>query len=131
MSIAGKRVMVADDDRSVTELLRRVLMKAGCDVSVVGDGEEALARLAEGQVDLLFVDRNMPRLSGHEVARRVRTLYPDIAVAMITALDEPLDEEDARWLDHWVAKPVRHLVEIEEAAELALQVRALARGRAT
>jgi putative two-component system response regulator len=66
------RVLVADDDRLSTELLRRTLVHEGFDVAMAGDGEKALAMMAGGEFRVLICDWEMPGLTGPELCRRVR-----------------------------------------------------------
>lgn len=68
----GARVLVAEDDDDVAELLRQVLVEDGCLVTRARDGREAL-RLARAEpFDLILLDRLMPQLDGSEVCRGLR-----------------------------------------------------------
>ena len=62
-------ILVVDDDQAVRDALRRALRMQGYDVSLAGDGEEALLKLRAnpGATDLLIVDILMPRLNGLEM----------------------------------------------------------------
>ncbi|MAE75118.1 MAG: hypothetical protein CL675_13580 [Bdellovibrionaceae bacterium] len=57
-------------------------------------GEEALQLLKTHKVDLVFTDARMPRMDGHEFAKRARDLYPEIPVFMITGYAGEITEED-------------------------------------
>src|SRR4030095_4491554 len=65
------RVLVADDEKNLRELLVRELSRKGHAVEGVGDGEAALERLRDDPPDVLILDMKMPRLEGIEVLRRL------------------------------------------------------------
>lgn len=65
-------ILVVDDDPHIRELLAFALGKAGMNVVEAGDGEDALARIAQRMPDLMVLDINMPRLSGLDLCRRLR-----------------------------------------------------------
>ena len=67
-------ILVVDDDQAVRDALGGALRMQGYDVSVAGDGEEALLKLRANPAatDLLIVDILMPRLDGLEMTRRLR-----------------------------------------------------------
>ncbi len=66
--LAGLRVLVADDNALNRSVLSRMLEHAGLHVTLANDGEEALAVLTEGDIDLAFIDVNMPVMDGIELA---------------------------------------------------------------
>ncbi len=66
------RVLVADDEAHIREVVQYALVRDGHTVDTAADGEQALARLARGGVDLLVLDVLMPELDGLAVCRRVR-----------------------------------------------------------
>ena len=77
-SIAGLRILVVDDDPSAIELIREVLLQAGCDVrgSRTSD-DEVLRTLAEWRPDVLISDIEMPGQDGYTLIRKVRALHPE------------------------------------------------------
>ena len=79
------RILVADDEPSIRWLLERLLRQAGHTVTVVEDGETALARASTEAFDLAFLDVRMPGLDGLEVLSRLRTDAPETAVIVMTA----------------------------------------------
>ncbi|MCL6432165.1 MAG: response regulator transcription factor [Anaerolineae bacterium] len=88
--MAPIRVILADDHAVVRKGIRQILEEAG-DIEVVaeaGDGEEALALVAEHNPDVLVLDIRMPRLSGVDVTRRVAAEYPGLRVLVLTAYDD-------------------------------------------
>jgi two-component system, OmpR family, phosphate regulon response regulator PhoB len=103
------RVLVAEDDQSISQLLSYNLEKQGYDVDVALDGEEALLRVEENMPDLVLLDWMLPKVAGIEVCRRLRA-RPDarnIPIIMLTARGEETDR--IRGLDtgadDYVVKP--------------------------
>lgn len=68
------RIVVADDDRLARELLAGILRSAGHSVDAVSDGQEAVERVSQGGVDLVLLDIVMPRLSGLEACRLLKSM---------------------------------------------------------
>lgn len=66
------RILVADDEVDIQEILCMVLEQIGFDVESVGTGQEALEKIAQGQYDALITDINMPKLKGDELILRIR-----------------------------------------------------------
>ena len=84
---AGARVLVADDDDLVAEVLRLMLEEDGCSVSHACDGVEAIRMAREEPFDLILLDRQMPRLDGMAVCRVLRSDpgLRGVPVIMLTA----------------------------------------------
>lgn len=88
------RILVAEDERSVAEVMRLTLSRQGWQVDIAGDGLEAVAQALAEQYDLILMDHRMPRCSGMEAARRIRAARPEQRMAMVTGspTDEALDQ---------------------------------------
>lgn len=83
------RVLVVDDEVPVRMLLSRMLTHKGYEVDSAADGREALD-LAGGRLyDLAFTDIMMPGMNGIELVERLLECQPDLAVIMVTAVDDP------------------------------------------
>ncbi len=78
------RILVADDEPPVVQLLSDDLTEQGFEVSGAHSGVQALARLSEEQPDVVLRDVRMPELDGVEVLRRIRENYPRLAVLMVS-----------------------------------------------
>ncbi len=89
--MAGVKVLVVEDDPAVRGSLERSLRFEGYDVVTAGDGESALAVLAEQAPDAVLLDLGLPRLGGVEVCRRMRTAGDTTPVLMLTARDATSD----------------------------------------
>jgi two-component system response regulator PilR (NtrC family) len=79
------RILVADDERSMRELLAIVLRREGYDVLLAENGREAIALIEKEPVDLLISDIKMPDVSGVDVLRAAKRVDQDILGIMITA----------------------------------------------
>jgi DNA-binding response OmpR family regulator len=66
------KILIADDDIELREILNFALCQAGYLVVQAADGAEALERFGEEHPDLVILDVNMPRMNGFEVCRRIR-----------------------------------------------------------
>lgn len=77
-----RRILVADDERSVRDLTKRMLERAGYEVVAVEDGVQALETATDGvgAFDLMFFDVVMPRMNGREAADRIHEHHPKLPV---------------------------------------------------
>jgi two-component system, NtrC family, response regulator PilR len=82
---APKRILVADDERSLRELLAIVLRREGHEVQLAESGAAALAALKRGPLDLLISDIKMPDMSGVEVLRAAKATDASLPAIMMTA----------------------------------------------
>jgi two-component system cell cycle sensor histidine kinase/response regulator CckA len=80
--LGTETVLLVEDDPEVQSLLLRVLVQAGYEVSLAGDGAEALVVAARMDVpaDLLITDLIMPRMGGRELASQLQFMYPALRV---------------------------------------------------
>ncbi|NLE38392.1 MAG: response regulator [Pirellulaceae bacterium] len=106
----SKKILLCDDDLPILRAAEFKIKRAGHDVRVATDGEEAWERIEESIPDILVTDCQMPRLGGLGLVERVRSHEATrrIPVLMLTAKGFELDEEDlARRLEirELIAKP--------------------------
>lgn len=84
------RVLVVDDVPQVREVVGRGLTRAGYQVSVAGDGRDALNKLSHGpHIDAVVTDIEMPVMNGAELAAKVLDGYPGIPVLFVSSDDPP------------------------------------------
>jgi excisionase family DNA binding protein len=83
-AVARPRVLVADDEASIRDLLAKTLALAEYEVDLVPDGRSAIERLRIMPYDLLITDLKMPGVDGLAVIREARRLRADIPVIIIT-----------------------------------------------
>lgn len=86
-----RHILVVDDDRHITELLRRALAHEGYTVAIASEGEEGLRAVIDRPPDLVILDVMMPGMDGFEVARRLREGGTGAPILMLTARDEVAD----------------------------------------
>jgi two-component system cell cycle response regulator len=110
---AGSKILVVDDNSQNLELLVACLDSTGCQVSTACDGLEALEKVRSDRFDLILLDIMMPRMSGFEVCRKLKSdpETRDIPIIMVTALTELGDIERGVecGTDDFISKPVNRL----------------------
>ena len=116
------RLLVMEDDDDVAAPLLRALAREGHEVSRVALGAEGLARVAEGDIDLVLLDLGLPDIDGLDVCRQLRENGYEGGVLMLTARSSELDRVDGLDVgaDDYLAKPFG-------LAELQARTRALLR----
>ncbi len=82
------RILIVDDEPYICDLLKRWLDGEGYACSTAADGETALELLNREKFDLLVSDIMMPRMSGIDLLMVMKPLFPDVAVIMVTAVDD-------------------------------------------
>lgn len=100
------KILVVDDEKPISDIIKFNLEKEGYDVVTAADGEEAIAKVDDEQPDLILLDLMLPKIDGLEVARRVRTKYTT-PIIMVTAKDSEIDKVLGLELgaDDYVTKP--------------------------
>src|SRR5437660_395051 len=120
------RVLIADDNPQGVELLEAYLGETDYDIQTAADGEETLRKVRAWQPDVILLDIMMPKISGFEVCKRLRadSATRDIAILMVTALDQPSDVDRAveAGTNDFVTKPINK-------TELLLRVGSALRSR--
>ncbi len=89
---SGERVLLVDDEESLTVMTAEVLAQLGYEAAAFTDGREALAafELAPEAFHVVVTDEVMPVLTGTEIARRVRRLRPDLPVVLMSGYSGPI-----------------------------------------
>jgi two-component system response regulator AtoC len=91
----GYRILIADDEKSVRFVLKELLTREGCQVDEAVDGEQAVEMARRNGYDLYLLDMKMPRMNGMDALVRIRGLYPDAMMIMITAFGSQAHSLDA------------------------------------
>ena len=87
-----KRVLVVDDSATVREVEKKILESAGFSVDTAVDGVDGWNVVRLSKYDLVVSDVDMPRMSGLGLTSKIRTLYPDLPVVIISYKDRPEDK---------------------------------------
>ncbi|MEW5743052.1 MAG: response regulator [Myxococcota bacterium] len=100
-------VLVVDDEPVITSLLQSVLGRLGHRVTTVNSSARALELMTAGKFDLLITDKNMPGLSGVDLAKAARERQPGLLVMLITAFASKESASELRKLgiDDYIKKP--------------------------
>jgi len=101
------KILVVDDEKPISDIVKFNLEKEGYEVSVAYDGEEALEKVEEGETpDLIILDLMLPKKDGLEVCREVRKTH-NMPIIMVTAKDQEIDKVLGLELgaDDYVTKP--------------------------
>ena len=108
-SLTGVRVMVIDDSNTIRRSAEIFLMQAGCQVILAENGFDALAKIADHQPDLIFVDIMMPRLDGYQTCALIKqnALLKSTPVIMLSSKDGVFDRARGRLAgsDRYLTKP--------------------------
>lgn len=102
----AKKVLVVDDEKPISDIIKFNLEKEGYEVVVAYDGEEALQKVESESPDLIVLDLMLPKIDGLEVAKQVRAKR-STPIIMVTAKDSELDKVLGLELgaDDYVTKP--------------------------
>jgi two-component system, OmpR family, alkaline phosphatase synthesis response regulator PhoP len=124
--LPDSKVLIVDDNPQNIELLAAFLESLPCKIITASDGMDALDKVAGEKPDLILLDIMMPRMSGFQVCRKLKSdpRTRDIQILMVTALNELGDIEQASecGTDDFVSKPVNKF-------ELLTRVKSLLRVR--
>ncbi len=125
-TVRPMRILFADDEASIQELMRIELPRLGHEATVCPDGRTALAAIERTSYDCVLVDLDMPGVGGMEVIARVRETSPDTEVVIITGKSsvETAIEAVRRGVCEYLTKPCR-LAEIQAVLERVRQRREL------
>ncbi len=83
--MAGRRVLVVDDEKNIRLTLTQSLRALELETDAAMNGEEALSKIQREPYDLMLLDLRMPGMDGMEVLRRARQLRPELPVVILTA----------------------------------------------
>jgi two-component system, OmpR family, response regulator ResD len=121
LAMTHTKVLVADDDPNVCEIIRLYFAKQQIDLVVASDGRQALELVEKESPDMIILDVMMPQMDGFEACREIRKRW-DTPIIMLTAKDEEFDRVLGLELgaDDYVTKPF-------SPRELVARIRAILR----
>jgi len=101
-----KKVLIVEDEKPISDILRFNLEQEGYKVEAAFDGEEALKKVYQFQPDLMLLDVMLPKLDGFQVCRKIRENF-NIPIIMLTAKEEEVDKVLGLELgaDDYITKP--------------------------
>ena len=107
--LKGVKVMVIDDSNTIRRSAEIFLNQAGCEVILAQDGFDALAKIADHEPDVVFVDIMMPRLDGYQTCSLIKrnAKYRTTPVIMLSSKDGLFDRARGRMVgsDEYLTKP--------------------------
>lgn len=124
------RILVADDERFMAEMLQEILEEEGMLVETALDGKQALQKFHSSSFDLVLLDLRMPKVNGMEVLREIKKTDADIPVVVITAygsVDSAVEALKVGAYD-FVTKPFK-IEELKNIVHRALELEKLRRER--
>src|ERR1043165_1107315 len=115
-------VLVVDDEAGIAALCKRILSRAGYNVTSLTDPRVAIEHLQQNRVDLLVVDIRMPEVDGFDVISRAQMVQPDIAVLVMTGFGtvETAIRALRQGVDGLLLKPFKQSEELLQAVRQAL-----------
>ena len=89
VNLKGLRVMVIDDSKTIRRTAETLLVREGCEVVTATDGFEALAKIADQDPQIIFVDIMMPRLDGYQTCALIKNnqTFKSVPVIMLSSKD--------------------------------------------
>jgi CheY-like chemotaxis protein/nitrogen-specific signal transduction histidine kinase len=119
-NLAGKTILVAEDEDSNYELLEVLLTHEFAKVIRACDGIEALQTCkSDNHIDLILMDLKMPRMTGFEATIEIKKLFPRIPIIAQTAYAMPGDNQKAieAGCNDYISKPIKKQVLLEKIAK--------------
>lgn len=122
MDQRGRKVLIADDEPDIIEILKFNLEREGYTVFTARDGDDALAKAAAHRPDLIVLDMMMPRKNGVEVLEllRAQPAFQDTLVLFLTALTDEATQlrSFSTGADDYISKPVSPSIFVSKVAAL-------------
>lgn len=107
--LAGLKVLVIDDSKTIRRTAETLLAREGCEVFTAVDGFDALSKVADHRPDIIFVDIMMPRLDGYQACSLIKRskAFRSIPVIMLSSKDGLFDRARGRIVgsEHYLTKP--------------------------
>jgi CheY-like chemotaxis protein len=106
--LAGKKILVVDDEEVIRDLFEQALSPAGYDVRLAESGEEALAILNRERIEVIFLDLKLFGMNGIKLCRQIRSDNPVAIINAITGWAALFEIEECReaGFDDYFVKPV-------------------------
>jgi two-component system alkaline phosphatase synthesis response regulator PhoP len=133
MDTKATKVLIADDEPDIVEILKYNLIREGYAVSTASNGDEAIERAREVQPDLVVLDIMMPRKTGVEVCQilRAQPQFKETLIMFLTALNDDATQIKglATGADDYISKPISTNVFLSKVQSLLRRVKKPESGR--
>ena len=133
--MAKTKILIVDDDRTICRTLKYQLNKGGYEPISASSGEECIYHLKQNDISLVLLDIRLPGMSGMEILERIRQMYSDLPVIIVTAygsIESTVTAMKAGAYDY-ITKPIDFeamMMKIEKALEVTNYKKEIARLRA-
>lgn len=119
------KILFLEDEPTIREVLTEYMKMQNYDVTYAEDGEQALDFLAKRQFDMAVLDIMVPKVSGLEVLQYIKEHNSDMAVIMLTALDDERTQVQAfnLYADDYVIKPVSPIILLKRMETILRRVK--------
>ena len=119
------RILFLEDEPTIREVLTEYMKMQGYEVICAGDGEAALSLLKNRRFDMAVLDIMVPKISGLEVLSYIKERLPELAVIMLTALDDEKTQIQAfnLYADDYVIKPVSPVILLKRMETILRRVK--------
>ncbi len=91
--IIGKLALVVDDQKSVRQVLSRILKNSKLEVVEAASGMEAVLAISNHAFDIIFMDLNMPEISGEDSMKTIIDMHPNAKIIVYSAFEDPSAKE--------------------------------------
>ena len=119
------RILFLEDEPTIREVLTEYMKMQNYEVECAGDGETALALLKSRPFDMAVLDIMVPKVSGLKVLAYIKENLPELAVIMLTALDDEMTQVQAfnLYADDYVIKPVSPVILLKRMETMLRRVK--------
>lgn len=102
-----RKILIVDDQKGIRLLLEEIFTKEGLQTYSASNGMEALELLQKSKMDCVLLDMKLPGLDGREILKKMKALYPEMPVFIMTASEEAelLKQENGFGADYYFTKP--------------------------
>jgi DNA-binding NtrC family response regulator len=102
-------ILIVDDELMMRKLMEKILVKDGYKVITAENGDDAVKKLAEHDINLVISDMQMPEMNGFELLKHVKQERPQVGVIIMTAYGDTYTVKDALLLgaDEYITKPFK------------------------
>jgi len=102
-----KKILVVDDEPLIIDFFKAYLEHHDFDVVTAIDGKQALKKLSEESIDLVITDHTMPEMSGIELSKEAKRLYPELRIILNSGHSDSfeVDNFESYGIDHFCKKP--------------------------